>query len=87
MIVYFVRIHGFYEIEEDVAVLKDRLMSIQQKISQLVDNFFANRFDRPMKMLNNATLQVRQVLTNVSCFLPSSSCDAKVLAEDASAVD
>jgi len=30
LIVYFIRIHSFYAIEEDVAELKDRLMAIQQ---------------------------------------------------------
>lgn len=66
LIVYFIRIHGFYAIEEDVAELKDRLMTIQQEISKLDDKFFANRFERPMRMLTNATLTVRQIITSVS---------------------
>ncbi len=82
LIVYFVRIHGFYEIEEDVAELKDRLMAIQQKLSKLDDNFFANRFDRPVKMLTNATLQVRQILSSVSGSLLSSSYNTKELPEE-----
>ncbi len=66
LIVYFIRIHGFYAIEEDVAELKDRLMSIQQEISKLDDRFFANRFERPMGVMTNAILTVRQTLTNVN---------------------
>lgn len=66
LIVYFIRIHGFYAIEEDVAELKDRLMTIQQEISKLDDKFFANRFEKPMTMLTNATLRVRQIITSVS---------------------
>jgi hypothetical protein len=45
-------------------------------------HFFANRFDRPMTMLTNVTLQVRQVLTNVSSFLPSSSSNTQELPEE-----
>ena len=66
LIVYFIRIHGFYAIEEDVAELNDRLMAIQQEISKLDDKFFANRFERPMTMLTNATLTVRRVITGIS---------------------
>ena len=69
LIVYFIRIHGFYAIEEDVAELKDRLIAIQQEISNLDDKFFANRFEKPMGMLTNATLKVRQTITNISGIL------------------
>ena len=57
-------------------------MAIQQKLSKIDDNFFANRFDRPVKMLTNATLQVRQILSNVTGFLPSSSPSSKELPEE-----
>jgi len=78
LIVYFIRIHGFYAIEEDVAELKDRLMVIQQEISKLDDKFFANRFEKPMTMLTNATLRVRQIITSVSGVL---SLEHKALLE------
>jgi uncharacterized protein YoxC len=78
LIVYFIRIHGFYAIEEDVAELKDRLMTIQQEISKLDDKFFASRFERPMTMLTNATLRVRRVITSISGVL---SLEHKVLLE------
>jgi len=69
LIVYFIRIHGFYAIEEDVAELKDRLMAIQQQISKLDDKFFAGRFDRPIGIMTSAILTLRQTLTNVSGIL------------------
>jgi len=78
LIVYFIRIHGFYAIEEDVAELKDRMMTIQQEISKLDDKFFASRFERPMTMLTNATLKVRQVITSIGGVL---SLEHKVLLE------
>ena len=78
LIVYFIRIHGFYAIEEDVAELKDRLMAIQQEISKLDDKFFASRFEKPMTMLTNATLKVRQVITSIGGVL---SLEHKVLLE------
>ena len=66
LIVYFVRIHSFYSIEEDVAELKDRVTAVQRELSELDDRFFANRFEKPMMMLTNAVLKVRQVIGGVS---------------------
>ena len=84
LIVYFVKIHGFYSIEEDVEQMKSRLLSIQQKISKLDDKFFSNRFDKPVKMLTNATLQVQRTLDSVrntlaldSEDLPELSCETE----------
>lgn len=65
LIVYFIRIHGFYAIREDVAELKDRLMTIHQQITKLDDRFFSNRFERPIGMLTKATLDVRQTIARV----------------------
>jgi DNA anti-recombination protein RmuC len=69
LIVYFVRIHGFYAIQEDVAEMKDRLMTIQHEISRLDEKFFSNRFDRPITMLNNAVQQARSVVTGINTIL------------------
>lgn len=69
LIVYFIRIHGFYAIQEDVSELKDRLMSIQQEASRLDEKFFANRFERPMKTLTNSVLQTRQVIGGINNIL------------------
>jgi DNA anti-recombination protein RmuC len=69
LIVYFIRIHGFYAIKEDVAELKDRLMTIHQEIAKLDDRFFSNRFERPMSMLTKATLDVRQTIAKIDSVL------------------
>jgi DNA anti-recombination protein RmuC len=65
LIVYFIRIHGFYAIREDVAELKDRLMTIHQEITKLDDRFFSNRFERPLGMLTKAILDVRQTIAKI----------------------
>jgi hypothetical protein len=65
LIVYFIKIHGFYSIQEDVAELKERLMTIQQATSKLDDKFFANRFDRPIVMLTKATIEMRQTVGRI----------------------
>jgi len=69
LIVYFIRIHGFYSIQEDVATMKDRLMKIQQEVSKLDDKFFANRFERPVTMLQNSILQTRSVVSGLNAVL------------------
>lgn len=69
LIVYFVRIHGFYAIQEDVAEMKDRLMAIQQELSKLDEKFFSHRFERPITMLNNAIQQTRSVVTGINTIL------------------
>ncbi len=65
LIVYFVRIHGFYSIKEDVAELKERLLTIQQATSKLDDKFFSNRFDKPIGMLTKATNEMRQTVGKI----------------------
>ncbi|MGD6808739.1 MAG: DNA recombination protein RmuC [Candidatus Bathyarchaeia archaeon] len=65
LIVYFVRIHGFYSIKEDVSELKERLYTIQQATSKLDDKFFSNRFDRPIGMLTKATNEIRQTIGRI----------------------
>jgi len=69
LIVYFIRIHGFYSIQEDVAELKDRLMTIQKEVSNLDERFFANRIEKPITMLNNAVLKIRQVVGGINTIL------------------
>jgi DNA anti-recombination protein RmuC len=69
LIVYFIRIHGFYSIKEDVAELNDRLTAIHQEVSKLDDNYFAHRFERPVKMLTNATLDLRQIVSRIDGIL------------------
>jgi DNA anti-recombination protein RmuC len=78
LIVYFIRIHGFYSIKEDVAELNNRLTAIQQEVSKLDDNYFANRFERPVKMLTNATLDLRQIVIKIGGIL---SLERKASAE------
>ncbi len=82
LIVYFVRIHGFYAIQEDVAELKDRLMAVQQALSRLDEGFFSNRFERPMTMLSNAVSQVRSVVAGVNTILSLEQREAKELPEE-----
>ncbi len=69
LIVYFIRIHGFYSIQMDLAELKDRLMAIQREISKLDDRFFANRFEKPMRTLTNAVLRIREVIGGINNLL------------------
>jgi hypothetical protein len=65
LIVYFIRIHGFYSIKEDVAELNERLSTIQQATAKLDDKFFANRFEKPIGMLSKATLEMRQTVGKI----------------------
>jgi len=69
LIVYFIRIHGFYSIKEDVAELNNRLAAVQHEVSKLDDNYFAHRFERPVKMLTNATSDLRQIVLRIGVIL------------------
>jgi len=69
LIVYFVRIHGFYSIQEDVAQLNERLTAIRQEMAKLDEDFFAHRFERPVKVLTNATLELRQIIFSINTIL------------------
>lgn len=65
LIVYFIRIHGFYAIKEDVSELKERLLTIQQATAKLDDKFFSNRFEKPIGMLTKATLEMRNTIGKI----------------------
>ncbi len=69
LIVYFIKIHGFYSIQADVAELTDRLSAIQTQASKLNDSFFANRFDKPMKTIANAVSTSRSVVGGINSLL------------------
>lgn len=81
LIVYFVRIHGFYDIQEDVSQMKDRIMTIQQELSRLDEKFFSNRFERPITMLNNAVLHTRNVVSSINAVLSLEYREPKELPE------
>jgi len=66
LIVYFVKIHGFYSIKEDIAQLKDRLIAIQNEVSKLDQKFFENRFNRPLSMLTSSIQTMREVIGTVA---------------------
>ena len=82
LIVYFIRIHGFYSIQMDLAELKDRLMAIQREISKLDDRFFANRFEKPMRTLTNALLRIREVIGGINNLLSLEYREALELPEE-----
>jgi len=82
LIVYFIRIHGFYAIEEDVEELKNRLMTIQQEVSKIDDRFFANRFTKPINMLTNATSDMRQTVLRINNVLIQEQRDASQAEEE-----
>ncbi|MCD6263528.1 DNA recombination protein RmuC [Candidatus Bathyarchaeota archaeon] len=82
LIVYFIRIHGFYSIQMDLAELKDRLMAIQREISKLDDRFFANRFEKPIKTLTNAILRIREVIGGINNLLSLEYREALELPEE-----
>jgi hypothetical protein len=81
LIVYFVRIHGFYSIKEDVGELKERLLTIQQATAKLDDKFFSNRFDKPIGMLSKATNEIRQTIGKIDDTLKMEYKEAPELPE------
>jgi len=84
LIVYFIRIHGFYSIKEDVAEMKNRLLTIHQQVTKLDDRFFSNRFERPIGMLTKATLDVRQTVARIDNALDLTRTRSPELAEEES---
>ena len=66
LITYFVQIHSFYAIEEDVKQLQERISRIQQEISKLDDRFFNGHFERPITILRNGIRQIRNVVKTVN---------------------
>ncbi|MCJ7633692.1 DNA recombination protein RmuC [Candidatus Bathyarchaeota archaeon] len=82
LIVYFIRIHGFYSIKEDVAEMKGRLETIHQEMTKLDDRFFSNRFERPISMLTKALLDLRQTIARIDSVLSLENRAPPELAEE-----
>lgn len=66
LITYFVRIHGFYRIEEDVEKLQALITKAQQEISRLDDGFFANKFKKPLGTLDRAVDVVKATISGIA---------------------
>jgi DNA anti-recombination protein RmuC len=62
---YFVQIHGFYAIQEDVAELRDRISKAEQEVSRLDERFFANRFEKPLGTVNGAVSILKEVASRI----------------------
>ncbi|KYH38979.1 MAG: recombinase RmuC [Candidatus Bathyarchaeota archaeon B23] len=69
LLVYFLRVHSFYSIREDMAELLERITAIRQELSKLDDRFFANRFERPLRTLSNALFTLQGILRGVNRLL------------------
>ena len=71
LITYFVYIHGFYAIEEDVAALQEKISKAKQEVSRLNDKFFHNQFDKPLGTLGRAVFQVKRTASELAGALTS----------------
>jgi DNA anti-recombination protein RmuC len=65
LIGYFVQIHGFYAIQEDVAELRDRISKAEQEVSRLDERFFANRFEKPLGTVNGAVSILKEAASRI----------------------
>ena len=65
LIGYFMRIHESYTVEQDVAVLKEKISRVQQEISLLDDKFFSSHLEKPLGKLNGAFDKVRSVVFTI----------------------
>jgi DNA anti-recombination protein RmuC len=66
LITYFVRIHEFYAIEEDVAALQEKISKAKHEISRLDDKFFQNQFDKPLGTLGRAVNRVKRTASEIA---------------------
>ena len=65
LIGYFVRIHGYYAIQEDVEELRDRIAKAQQEASRLDETFFANRFEKPLGTMSKALSALKEAASRI----------------------
>jgi hypothetical protein len=66
LITYFLRIHGFYAIKEDVRTLKDNVSKAQVTLSSLDERFFQGGFERPLRKLDDAANTVKRTVLEVN---------------------
>jgi DNA anti-recombination protein RmuC len=66
LITYFLRIHGFYAIKEDVRTLKDSVSKAQVTLSSLDERFFQGGFTRPLQKLDDSANTVKRTVLEVN---------------------
>lgn len=69
LVFYFVRIHGFYYIEEDIEAMKERMYAIQKELTGLDEKFFSNRFDKPLTTITNAVNHTQSIVKGVNTIM------------------
>lgn len=58
LIEYFFKVHSAYVVQQDVAVIFESLTQVNTSLSKFTDNYFANRFARPLRTLGSAVDEV-----------------------------
>jgi DNA anti-recombination protein RmuC len=65
LIPYFIKIYGSFAVAKDAKKLQECIEKIQQQINSLGDDFFPNRFEKPLKMLTSAYKTAERVVLGV----------------------
>lgn len=62
LVAYFLRVQEAYALPKDIEELKEGLQHIELRLSRFDDDFFANRFDRPLGTIQRASQDVRDAI-------------------------
>lgn len=60
LIEYFVKIHAYYSVQQDVETLSNSLMEVHRALNKFTPNYFSNRFDKPVSVITKATTEVKE---------------------------
>ena len=66
LVAYFLRVQEAYSLPKDIEELKESLQQIELQLSRFDDDFFANRFDRPLGTIQRAAQEVRNAIRTSS---------------------
>lgn len=62
LVAYFLRVQEAYSLPKDIEELKESLQQIELQLGRFDEDFFANRFDRPLGTIQRASQDVRDAI-------------------------
>jgi len=66
LLTYFIQIHNYYSIEEDIEEIQRKLTTMKTELSKYDEKFFQNRIEKPLKIIINAVEEIKRTITNLT---------------------
>ncbi|MGA2663608.1 MAG: DNA recombination protein RmuC [Nitrososphaerales archaeon] len=78
LIEYFVKVQTYYSVQQDVTALGKNLDGAAKELARFDDNYFANKFDRPLGTITRATSEVSKGVREARLYLEYKATQSEI---------